>query len=72
MIVQDQSETIAFLERPRTHGSSGPVGREETHISEVFLAGNFPQSPCDLHGGPLHDFGSLNKGFEALDDDDEF
>ncbi|MCC0028982.1 MAG: AAA family ATPase [Brucellaceae bacterium] len=40
MIVQDQSETIAFLERPQTHGSSGPVGREETHISEVFLAGN--------------------------------
>lgn len=39
---------------------------------EVFLAGNFPQSPCDLHGGPLHDFRSLNKGFGALDDDDEF
>ncbi len=44
----------------------------DSTANEVFLAGNFPQSPCDLHGGPLHDFGSLNKGFEALDDDDEF
>ena len=40
MIVQDQSDTIAFLERPQTHGLSGAVGREETHISEVFLAGD--------------------------------
>jgi penicillin-binding protein 1A len=39
---------------------------------EVFLETNFPQRPCDLHGGPLHDFDGYNKGFGTLDEDDEF
>jgi len=38
---------------------------------EVFLADNFPQQPCDLHGGPLEDFGGYRKGFRTLDRDDD-
>ncbi len=40
--------------------------------NEVFLPGNYPQRPCDLHGGPLHDFEGLNKDFDTLDDEGEF
>lgn len=48
------------------------TARCDTTASEVFLADNFPQRPCDLHGGPLQDFGGFNRGFGTLDDDDEF
>jgi penicillin-binding protein 1A len=44
----------------------------DSTLAEVFLADNFPQRTCDLHGGALHDFGSFNKGFGSLDEDDEF
>jgi penicillin-binding protein 1A len=40
--------------------------------TEVFLADNFPQRPCDLHGGPLQDFDGIQKDFSTLDDEDEF
>ncbi len=40
---------------------------------EVFLPGRLPQAVCDLHGGQLHDFKGLDKGFKTLDgSDDEF
>jgi hypothetical protein len=40
VIVEDQGETIAFLSRPETYGGgNGAVGRVETHVSEIFLAG---------------------------------
>jgi penicillin-binding protein 1A len=40
---------------------------------EVFLPGRFPQDVCDVHGGQLHDFGGVDKGFKTLDDtSDEF
>lgn len=40
MIVQDQSEVIAFLSRPESYGrGDAAVERIETHVSEVFLAG---------------------------------
>ena len=39
MIVQDQSEVIAFLEAPSSHGGL-PVERVDTHASVVFLAGD--------------------------------
>jgi aminoglycoside phosphotransferase family enzyme/predicted kinase len=39
VIVQDQSEVIAFLEAPASHGGL-PVERVDTHASVVFLAGN--------------------------------
>ncbi len=35
-----QSDTIAFLSRPETHGVSAPVDRIDTHISHLFLAGD--------------------------------
>ena len=40
MIVEDQSETIAFLSSPAAYGGGvGDVERIDTHISAVFLAG---------------------------------
>jgi aminoglycoside phosphotransferase family enzyme/predicted kinase len=42
MIVDDQAETIAFLEDPASYaGQAEAVERIETHISVVFLAGGF-------------------------------
>jgi aminoglycoside phosphotransferase family enzyme len=38
MVTQDQSDVIAFLEAPATHGGL-PVERIDTHASMVFLAG---------------------------------
>jgi penicillin-binding protein 1A len=41
--------------------------------TEVFLPGRFPQDVCDVHGGQLHDFQGVDKGFKTLDDSgDEF
>jgi len=40
VIVEDQSETIAFLSAPETHGAIGPVRRIDTHISAIFLVGD--------------------------------
>jgi len=41
--------------------------------TEVYLPDSYPQGICDLHGGELHDFQGVDKGFETLDrSDDEF
>lgn len=37
MTLQNQQETIAFLSSAEVYDSEGPVDREETHISEIFL-----------------------------------
>ncbi len=40
---------------------------------EVFLPSSYPQTVCDIHGGQLHDFQGVDRGFQTLDqDDDEF
>ena len=39
MIVEDQGEIIAYLSRSDTYGGGDTVGRVETHVSEIFLAG---------------------------------
>ena len=45
----------------------------DSTATEVFLPGRFPQEICDVHGGQLHDFGGVDKGFKTLDEtDDEF
>ena len=36
-----QSETVSFLSRPETYGQTQPVERIDTHISHVFLAGDW-------------------------------
>lgn len=48
------------------------TARCDSTAVEIFLADNFPQRPCDMHGGPLQDFDGYRKGFGTLDDDDEF
>ena len=41
MIVEDQSETVAFLRNPASYdGGVESVEHIETHISSVFLAGD--------------------------------
>lgn len=41
--------------------------------AEIFLPEAFPQGVCDLHGGELHDFQGVDKGFETIDSEaDEF
>ncbi|MEP9370706.1 AAA family ATPase [Mesorhizobium sp. KR1-2] len=40
MIVDDQSQVIAFLKEPRSYGIDSPVEVMETHISLIFLAGD--------------------------------
>ena len=39
MIVEDQGEIIAYLSRSDTYGGGDTVGRVETHVSEILLAG---------------------------------
>ena len=38
--VAEQSEIVALLSRPQTHGGQGPVDRIDTHISHLFLVGD--------------------------------
>jgi hypothetical protein len=40
VIVEDQSEVVAFLSRADSYGAAGPVERLETHISLIFLVGD--------------------------------
>lgn len=40
MISEDQRAVVAFLSAPGTWGILEPVEIIQTHISEVFLAGN--------------------------------
>lgn len=44
----------------------------DSTAAEIFLADEFPQRTCDLHGGTLHDFEGLNKDFSTLDEQQEF
>lgn len=39
MILDDQTDIIAFMTDPATHGAAGPVETVRTHISLVFLVG---------------------------------
>ncbi|MFH1794946.1 MAG: AAA family ATPase [Pseudomonadota bacterium] len=40
MITEDQTDAIAFLTNPVSHGLTEPVETMETHISRIFLAGD--------------------------------
>ena len=44
----------------------------DSTVAEVFLDDNFPQRPCDMHGGPLQDFDGIRKDFSTLDEEEEF
>jgi len=53
-------------------GMLATSGCDSTAV-EIFLPGHTPQEVCDVHGGQLHDFQGLDKGFKTLDDSgDEF
>jgi len=70
MLVQDQSETIAFLKEPAAYaglGLEGPVERIETHISEVFLIGERVFKLKRAVKFPYLDFSSLAKRKEAAE-----
>lgn len=38
--LRDQTDTVAFLAKPATHGIAAPIETIETHISRIFLAGD--------------------------------
>jgi len=38
--ISDQSDVVAYLSDPATHGTAGPVDRIDTHAAIVFLAGD--------------------------------
>lgn len=64
MLVADQSEIIAFLSRPETYEgtSAGPVAaveRIETHVSVVFLAGEYAYKLKRAVRYPYLDFSTL-------------
>lgn len=61
MIVEDQSQTVAFLSEPSTHGAAEPVEVIETHISLVFLAGDRAYKLKRAVKLPYVDFSTLEK-----------
>lgn len=50
-------------------GMLATTGCDSTSL-EVFLPNVYPQKFCDVHGGQLHDFQGMDKGFQTLDDED--
>ena len=62
MIVEEQGETIAYLSRPDTYGGGNrEVGRVETHISEIFLAGELAYKLKRAVKFPYLDFSTPEK-----------
>ncbi len=47
----EQSEIVALLSRPETHGGQGPVERIDTHISHLFLVGAAGEPAATLAHG---------------------
>jgi len=50
-------------------GMLATTGCDSTAL-EVFLPDSYPQKFCDVHGGQLHDFQGVDKGFETLDEEE--
>ncbi|PID80738.1 hypothetical protein CSB20_05905 [bacterium DOLZORAL124_64_63] len=50
-------------------GMLATTGCDSTAL-EVFLPGSYPQKFCDVHGGQLHDFQGVDKGFQTLDEEE--
>jgi aminoglycoside phosphotransferase family enzyme/predicted kinase len=59
-LVADQSEVVAFLQNPATHGG-GPVERFDTHGAMVFLAGSRAYKIKRVVKFPYMDFSTLAK-----------
>lgn len=65
MIVQDQTDTVAFLSDPATYGGSAPVDTMETHISRIFLAGDCVFKMKRAVKLPYVDFSTADRRLEA-------
>ena len=62
MIVGDQREVIAFLERPSSYGSGvGRIERIDTHGAIVFLAGSHAYKLKRAVRFPYMDFSTLER-----------
>lgn len=66
MIVEDQSETIAFLQRPQTHGGT-EVERIDTHGAVVFLVGERAYKLKRAVKFPYMDFSTVDKRRRACE-----
>ncbi len=67
MIVEDQGETVAFLQDPASYGTDAPVERIETHISLVFLAAGFAYKLKRAARYSYLDFSTVEKRAEACE-----
>lgn len=67
MIVEDQSESVAFLKDPATHGTSAEVEVIETHISMVFLTGTHAYKLKRAVKLPYVDFSTLELRLGSCD-----
>ncbi len=72
MIVEDQTEIVAFLSDPVSHGGAGPVETMETHISRIFLAGDRVYKMKRAVKLPYVDFSTPDKRLEACRREVEF
>lgn len=66
MIVEDQSETIAFLQRAKTHGGT-EVERIDTHGAVIFLAGDRAYKLKRAVKFPYMDFSTIDKRRRACE-----
>ncbi len=66
-VVADQSEVVAFLDNPATHGSTLPVTRVETHGGRVFLCGDSALKIKRAVRYPFMDFSTLDKRRRACE-----
>lgn len=67
MIVDDQHETLAFLERAESYGCAGPVESLETHISRIFLVGDHAYKLKRAVDLPYVDFSTAAKRLTACE-----
>jgi len=68
MIVEDQGKIIELLSRPDAYGQGGgPIGRQETHISEIFLVGDRAYKLKRAVKFPYLDFSTAEKRRQACE-----
>ena len=64
---EDQSESLAFLGDPRTHGLNSPVVRIDTHAAAVFLCGSDAYKMKRAVKFPFLDFSTLERRRSACE-----
>ncbi len=69
MIVEDQSQTIAFLTDPASHGGAEPVEVIQTHAAVVFLVGETAYKLKRAVKFPFLDFSTVSRRKTACEEE---